>query len=117
MFTGGFLLRISMKAGDFNSRIDVQYKAQVMDEAGATIFQWQSLMKLWANIRHSSGAEAIKADKMTSTVNASIRIRWRTDIKAGMRVMLKSGAVYEIQAVLPDCRSRRFVDLVCEMVG
>ena len=45
-------------------------------------------------------------------MKTSIRIRWRTDIEAGMRVV-HGMAVYVIGAVLPDHAGRVFVDLVC----
>ena len=63
-----------------------------------------------------NGAQTIKGDADISIVQASIRIRRRTDITAGMRV-LDGTAVYDIKAVLPDEESRDRVDLVCERVA
>ena len=69
---------------------------------------------MWASIKHLSGLQAIKADATASVVRASIRIRYRLGLDAGMRV-LHVGAVYNISAVLPDAARREFTDLVCEL--
>lgn len=60
--------------------------------------------------------ETIKADADTSSVKASVRIRRRTDVDAGMRVYL-GAVVYEIKAVLPDEEARDRLDLACEVVN
>ena len=48
-------------------------------------------------------------------MRASIRIRFRSDITAGMRVLIGL-AVYQIEAVMPDLARREFVDLVAKVV-
>lgn len=105
-----------MKAGLLNTRIEIRHKTAVEDAVGATVHRWQSLVNLWANVRHLSGSESIKGDQLTSNVRASVRIRYRRDIHAGMQ-LIAGGIVYEIQAVLPDLQRRVFVDLVCEGRG
>ena len=71
---------------------------------------WDDVASVWAWIVPLTGIETIKADVPTSTIRASIRIRYRDGIDAGMRV-LHGATVYEIQAVLV---AKRHVDLVCE---
>ncbi|MFC3873315.1 phage head closure protein [Neisseria musculi] len=106
-----------MEAGTLNCRIEIQAKHKATDAAGATVTEWRPLMKLWANIRHTSGAETIKGDMEVGIVKASIRVRWNPKITADMRVVLKNGDIYDIKSVLPDLTLRRFVDLVCEKAG
>lgn len=43
-----------------------------------------------------------------------MRIRWRTDVTAAMRV-LYDGGIFNIEAVLPDYAGRRYVDLACSV--
>lgn len=105
-----------MKAGILNSRIEILHRAKAADGSGAVVYQWQPLMKLWANVRHVSGAESIKGDVLQNKVRASVRIRFTEKVRPEMRVALQGGAVYEIAAVLPDLQRREFVDLVCERV-
>lgn len=105
-----------MQAGRLNTRCTLQQPGTTADELGQPIPGWTDVATLWADIRLKSGLEAIKAGAVTSVVNASIRIRYRTDINAGMRV-LAGAVVYEIRAVLPEMGRREYVDLVAELVA
>ena len=58
--------------------------------------------------------ETVKSGVEVSVVKASIRIRRRTDVTAGMRVLC-DGKVYDIRAVLDDVSGRVFTDLVVEV--
>lgn len=104
-----------MQAGRLNSRVTIKQLTDGQDEIGQPIQTWTDLATVWANIKHKSGAESIKADQDVSIVQASIRIRRRADVTAAMRVH-HGAAVYEIKAVLPDEQRREHVDLVCEIV-
>ena len=66
-----------------------------------------------ANIRYGSGSEAIRSGQVASLAKVSIRIRWRTDVNASMRVLC-NGVAYNIVNVMPDMQRRVHVDLVCE---
>lgn len=105
-----------MQAGRLDSRIALMQRGNTVDELGQPVESWSDLATVWASIRHLSGVEAIKADAVTSTVKASIRIRYRTGLNAGMRVV-HGAQVYSIEAVMPDVGGREFVDLVCEAVA
>lgn len=105
-----------MQAGRLDSRVTIQAPGTTTDELGQPIPGWTDVALVWASIRHLSGVEAIKADAVTSTVRASIRIRWRTGLNAGMRVV-HGAQVYNIEAVLPDAGGREYVDLVAEVVA
>lgn len=105
-----------MRAGTLNSRVKLQSLTEGQDEIGQPVSVWTDFATVWADIRHQSGREAIKADKDVSIVEASIRIRRRTDVTAAMRVV-HGATVYEIKAVLPDEQHKDRVDLVCEVVA
>ncbi|MEP6587503.1 MAG: phage head closure protein [Polaromonas sp.] len=96
-----------------NSRVTIQAPSAGVDAIGQPVTTWTTLATVWANIRQQSGAESIRADKDISIVQASIRIRRRTDVTAAMRAV-SSSTTYDIRAVLPDEQSREFVDLVCQ---
>ena len=105
----------ALNAGALNTRISIERRTSAQDEWQQPIPDaWAPVASVWANVRHLRGAEAIRADAVTSSVRASIRIRWRTGIDAGMRVKV-GAAVYEITAVLPEMARREHVDLVCEL--
>lgn len=105
-----------MEAGKLNRRVTIKQLTDGQDEIGQPVQTWADVAAVWAHVRHLSGVETIKADADTSSVKASIRIRRRTDVDAGMRVYL-GAVVYEIKAVLPDEEAHDRLDLACEVVN
>jgi SPP1 family predicted phage head-tail adaptor len=105
-----------MRAGRLNKRITIQQLAAGQDEIGQPVQTWTTVATVWADICHQSGLEAIKGDAVTSLIKASIRIRYRNDLNAGMRAVYGATA-YNILAVLPDVSGKEYVDLACEVVS
>lgn len=105
----------SFDPGKLNRLVQIQQRTSAQDGLGQPVETWSSIAAVWADIRHPGGLAAIKAGAEVSVVQASIRIRYRTDINAGMRVVHGS-AVYSISAILPDASGRQWVDLVCQVV-
>ena len=106
-----------MKAGTLRDRIHIQRKTGGEDEWGTPQpAGWENItvQRLAADVQHRSGLSTIKADADVSIVRASIRIRRRADVDAGMRVLV-GPAIYEIEAVQPGA-TREFVDLVCKRI-
>lgn len=106
-----------MRAGDLNRRITIQRRGEATDSWGSPVpgaENWLEVAQTRASIETLSGLGTIKADAQAATVKASIRVRWRTDLAAGMRV-LHGGTVYDVKVVLPDVAGREHVDLVCEV--
>jgi SPP1 family predicted phage head-tail adaptor len=105
-----------MKIGALNRKVTIQHLVDGQDEIGQPVTTWATLATVYADIRHLSGLESIKADAQTATVKASIRIRRRSDVTAAMRVA-HGATTYEINAVLPDEQRRDHLDLSCEVVS
>ena len=104
-----------MQAGKLNTRIRIDGNVETLDDYGATVTGWETIAETWANVRHINGKEAIAGDAIVSTARASMRIRWRAGLTPGMRVMvMTTGQVYDVRAVLPDVQGREHIDLVCE---
>lgn len=103
-----------MQAGRLNRRCTLQAPGTATDALGQPIPGWTDVATVWGDIRRVSGLEAIKAGAVVSTVQASIRIRYRTGLDAGMRVKHGSDA-YDIRAILPDGK-KQYLDLVCQRV-
>ena len=106
---------MSIAAGRLTTPIVIQQQTTTTDAIGQPLLTWTDFALVWANVKHLSGSEAIKAGAVTSAVQASMRVRWLTGIDAGMRV-LSDGQTYQIKAVLPDAR-REYTDLVVELVS
>ena len=105
-----------MQAGRLNRRVTLQSPSQSVDEIGQPIPGWTDVATLWGDIRMKSGLEAIKAGAPVSVVQASIRVRYRAGITAGMRIVHNLQA-FNIVAVMPDVGGREYVDLVAEVVS
>ena len=97
-----------------NHRINIEQRSAGEDELGQPVETWTLVAAVWANVRHLSGVSAIKAGADVSLVQASIRIRHRSGINDGMRIM-HDGQQYDIKAVLQDGK-RQYLDLVCQAV-
>lgn len=110
-------MRVSrhLDSGDLRDRITVQQKTGGTDQWGAPLPEaWADYDSVWANIRFLSGTESIKAGADVSVVRASIRIRWRQDVTAGMRV-IAGAQTFDVEAVLYGQR-REYVDLAVKRV-
>ena len=105
-----------MQAGLLNRRVTLQAPGTATDELGQPIPGWTDVATLWADIRLKSGLESIKAGAPVSVVQASIRVRYRAGVTAGMRLVHNLQA-YNIVAVMPDVGGREYVDLVCQVVS
>ena len=104
-----------MRPGLLNSRVVVQQQSTTQDSLGQPLNTWSTFATVWANVRHTSGVESIKADALTPVVRASIRVRYRGDLTAAMRVV-HGITTYNIVAVLPDIGGKEYVDLACEVL-
>lgn len=98
-----------------NKRISIQKRPEGSDGEGDPLTDWQPVCQVWAGIKVGTGMERIRAGAVTSAVQASIRIRARTGIDAGMRIVHDT-VVYNILAVPPEGSCRTYMDLVCEVV-
>jgi SPP1 family predicted phage head-tail adaptor len=104
-----------IRAGQLTRQVTIRRRDSGSDALGQPVNTWSDVATVWADVRHQSGMEAIKGDARVSNVKASIRIRYRTDILAGDRVILGS-VTYEVLGVMPDEQRREFTDLACEVV-
>lgn len=103
-----------MRAGDLTDRITIEQRGATRTPSGQPVpGDWAPLATIWADVQHLSGTGAIKAGAETSTLQASMKVRRRSDIDAGMRVQF-DGQVYLINAILPG-KARDHMFLVCEV--
>ena len=104
-----------MNPGKLNQRIRIERQSSTQDAAGQQLRDWDLVAVVWAEVRYQSGAEAMRANAVTSVVNVNIRVRYRNDIAACMRV-LHGAKTYSIAAVLPDMSRKEYLDLVCDVL-
>ena len=100
-------------SNQLDRRVSIQQQSTTQDAAGQPIETWSSVAETWASVKFPSGLGAIKADAVTSTVKASVRIRHRSSLPdEGLRVLI-SGVAYRVVAILLAGR-QEWLDLVCE---
>ena len=104
-----------MDFGKLNKLVKILQRGAGQDAAGQPVGTWVQYAKPWASIKHPTGTSTIRADAVTPAVQASIRLRYRLDVTAAMRIQHRQ-AIYEIKAVLPDEEGKEYVDLVCELL-
>ncbi|NYT76551.1 phage head closure protein [Alcaligenaceae bacterium] len=104
-----------MQAGKLNRQVTIQ-KPKTPEAGEPFPTGWDDVTTVWADVKLPSGIQAIKSGIDVSVVKASIRVRYRTDITAAMRVAY-DGIMFDIRAVLPDVSGRVYLDLVCESGG
>lgn len=108
-----------MDIGRLNRRVVIQARDEsAVDSYGQPVENWTTFATVWAAVLFVSGVrvglEAVKGGALASTPPATIRIRFRTDITAAMRVV-DGSTIYNIQSVLPNFANKEFTDLVCEV--
>lgn len=102
----------------FDTPIAIERRADGVDQVGQPLDVWEPVYpQCWADVRFQSGMESMRADAPSSSVRASMSIRYLDGIDAGMRVVdLTTGFVYEIESVPPQGR-RQYLDMVCVRHG
>ena len=103
-----------LPAANLNRRVRLQNAVAAQDSLGESIRSWVDVAVVWADIRYLNGKEYLATQVEISKASVSMRIRWRDDVNAGMRV-LHGADIYNIEAVLPDLQGRVHLDLVCSV--
>lgn len=104
-----------MQPGKLNCYVQIMQRQAGEDDHGQPVETWQTFDQCWARIVRPSGYETVRANAEVSIVKAAIRVYFRTDLSAAMRV-IHEGTTYEVKAVLPNDGLKEFTDLVCEVV-
>lgn len=105
-----------LHAQKLNRRVRIERRTGARDEANQPLpDDWAPVCAVYGDWNTVTGnsfveREFVSSDREVSRTTASLRIRWRTDIKADMRALV-DGVPYEIRVVLPDMQDRRFLDL------
>jgi len=102
-------------AGALRNRVVIQQRqegAATQDLTGATTPVWADLATVWAEIKAAGGREALLAQQVNASVSTTVRIRYRPDVVASMRVVF-GARVFDVEAVLDQDGRRRYLTLLC----
>jgi SPP1 family predicted phage head-tail adaptor len=102
-----------IQAGPLRHRVTIQTPVvQTADTGEAIVTEWLDLCEVWAAIETLSGREWLASAEFRPGVTTRIRIRWRADVGADMRV-LHGSTVFGIDAVLPQWQGMSELHLMC----
>jgi len=104
-----------MEIGRLSTQVTLKSPPTGEDSLGQPSGSWTTVATVWADIKNLSGLEAIKAGVESAVTKSSVRIRYRADVTAAMR-LTRGTTDYNITAVLEDPR-KKWLDLVCEAVN
>lgn len=107
-----------LSAGTFNRRVTIQQRVDGQDDAGQPMLTWVDVATVAANVAGATGMGTIKnsGDVTAAIKRYSIRIRYRTGLNEGMRV-LHDAIPFDVKEVRMDYAGHQWTDLVCEQGG
>ncbi|MEL6289398.1 MAG: phage head closure protein [Pseudomonadota bacterium] len=104
-----------MKAAlsDLRHRVTIEARSVLPDGAGGQIESWVPGEEVWAAVVPLSGVEALRQDRIATTVTHRVRVRYRSDLDAAKRLRM-GDRVLEILSVIDVDERHRWIDCLCE---
>lgn len=103
-----------MRAGPLRHRCTLMHSQQVKRPGGGLTESWVDLGKLWAEVTIPTGRIQAVSDQLEAVVTAEIRVRYRDDLVAGMRIV-HGTRTFKVEASLPD-NEQTMLRLLCSSV-
>lgn len=109
-----------MRAGPLRHRCTLMAEVDVERRGGGLETVWQELANglVWAEVAIPTGRIVPVADQVEAVVSAEIRLRFRADVVAGVRIVQKVRGVtktFRVEAALPD-NDTSMLRLLCSSV-
>jgi SPP1 family predicted phage head-tail adaptor len=104
-----------LNAGKLNKRISIERSvagSPAVNEFGEPVVIWDELAEVWAAAEPLSGREFWAQQQVQSEITTRFRIRYRTDILTGMRVVYNS-AIYMIKSIIDPLEEHEELQLMC----
>ena len=110
-----------MQAGNLNRKITIQKRVEGQSSSGQPINTWADVAKVWAWVKTQTGMAVARqtgeSGGVAQSLNSySFRVRFRTDITDGMRIVY-GGLYFDIKQVRHDLADHIWTDLVAEQGG
>lgn len=105
-----------MRAGPMRHRCRLERKDRVQNDSGGFDEVWEPVGEVWAEVAMPTGRLAPVAEQIEAVISAEIRIRPRSDVAAGWRIIEKRpGITYKVEAALLN-NERDMLRLLCSSV-
>lgn len=102
--------------GKKRHRITFQEEVRTADGAGGFFSAWQNIAgepTVWAEIEPVSATEALRFRQLQQTITHRIRIRFRSDVTAAMRIV-KGARIFRIRAVFDPQERGQVLEILAE---
>ena len=108
-----------MDIGKLDKRIRIERKVETVDPVyGSVETSWQVLATVWANVvDHASFKDnEVSGAHEKATIKTRLRIRYRSDIDATMRVVMSrpTTQVWQISSTPIEIGNRDGIEFTCE---
>lgn len=105
-----------LRSGDLDRRMGLYTSSQSQDSLGEQVITWNLIATVWGERTYprTFGQELFAANQMNFQSLVWLRIRFRTDVVAGMQVVCE-GQTYRVVAV-SELGRRAGLQLRCEQV-
>ncbi len=107
---------MSGKIGPLRERVIIEQASMVLDDAGGHTLSWNPIATVWAQIENRSGSEVVVGERIESHRTRRVRIRRRTNIGPGMR-LLWGATPLDIRVVTDSTSGAGYIWLICEEVS
>ena len=102
-----------LHSGMLQHHVTIQRLTLTPDGIGGGVQTWATLYQPWAYIAPVTGWEKMAGMQLESPVTHTIYIRYRLDIAARDRVVLR-GRVFNVRSIADIEEKRIFIELKCE---
>lgn len=99
-----------LAAGKLNHLIQAQINNVTQNALNEDVDNWVDYKRIWTNVKIENGSEFYRANRESTEIKGSIRMRPRNDITAQMRFLYKGMVLNIISPPLPD-ESNEFMDI------
>ncbi len=104
-----------MNIGRLDRRVKLQAQLRTSDGAGGVTVAWSDVVTVWASIEPASGREAYAAQQLQGRVTHQVRMRYRSGVTTGMRLVYGTRA-FDIQSAVDEKGEGRSLLLTCEEI-
>jgi SPP1 family predicted phage head-tail adaptor len=104
-----------LEAGKLNKRVVVQQSitgSPAVNSFGEPNISWEDLATVWGAVEPLRGNEFWAQQQIQSEIVVRIRIRYRSDVLAGMRVYYNS-KYYPIMSIIDPLELHKELQLMC----
>ena len=105
-------MRAASPLGRLRKRVTLEQPVEIPDTIGGVTRSFATLAVLWAQIAPAGGAERFVAVQAQEQITHRVRLRFRDDVTAAMRLRLGARLLL-IRNVSDEDETRRYLTLDC----